>query len=408
MRNVKAPEGWTYRPLSDLADVQTGIAKGKEVNGSAVSLPYLRVANVQDGHVDLSTIKEILVSSSEVDRYSLQANDVLFTEGGDFDKLGRGTVWYGQIQPCLHQNHIFAVRPHPNQLVPEFLAYQASSDYGRRYFQLSSKQSTNLASINSTQLKAFPVLSPPLPEQLKITRVLQTWDRALAIYERLIAAKQVRANAFSRQCFEPCHPTSKTRPSNWLRYELGDVFKERDEPGLNDDKLLSITMSGGVIDREESGRKDTSNEDKSAYKLILPGDIGYNTMRMWQGVCGLSRLRGIVSPAYTIVTPDNRGIAARYAAHLFKSRRMVFDFERYSQGLTSDTWNLKFPAFRKIVVYLPPIDVQRRQAELFDTLFAEIAALEKQREAVAKQKRGLMQKLLTGEWRVNANAEVAA
>ena len=155
MPDTKLPIGWERHTLSELAHVQTGLAKGKEVNGSSVSLPYLRVANVQDGHVDLSTVKEITVSLSDAKRYSLQTNDVLFTEGGDFDKLGRGTVWYGQIEPCLHQNHVFAVRPKPERLIPEFLAYQASSEYGRRYFQLSSKQSTNLASINSTQLKPF-------------------------------------------------------------------------------------------------------------------------------------------------------------------------------------------------------------------------------------------------------------
>ena len=158
-------------------------------------------------------------------------------------------------------------------------------------------------------------------------------------------------------------------------------------------------MSEGVINRDEVGRKDTSTENKSRYKLIMPGDIGYNTMRMWQGVSGLSMLRGIVSPAYTIVTPNHQHIVARYAAHLFKSRRIVFDFQRYSQGLTSDTWNLKFPAFSKIRAFLPPMEEQEKQAELFDMLRQEITAIERQSKTLTRQKCGLMQKLLTGEWR---------
>ena len=198
----------------------------------------------------------------------------------------------------------------------------------------------------------------------------------------------------------PATPAFQQRPDSWREFELGDVFRERTQPGDEGDALLSITMSEGVIDRDDVGRKDTSNEDKSRYKLILPGDIGYNTMRMWQGVSGLSMLRGIVSPAYTIVTPGNRNIAARYAAHLFKSRRMVFDFQRYSQGLTSDTWNLKFPAFSRIKVFLPPIEQQEKQAELLDMLKEEIAVVERQGKTLTRQKRGLMQKLLTGEWRV--------
>lgn len=159
-------------------------------------------------------------------------------------------------------------------------------------------------------------------------------------------------------------------------------------------------MGGGVIDRDDVGRKDTSTVDKSKYKLIIPGDIGYNTMRMWQGVAGLSELRGITSPAYTVVTPVADHILDRYAIHLFKSRRMVFDFERYSQGLTSDTWQLKFAAFSKIKAFLPPLEDQEKEANLLDFLIAEGAVIGKQIDALTQQKRGLMQKLLTGEWPV--------
>ncbi|ARJ68092.1 hypothetical protein WV31_08335 [Magnetospirillum sp. ME-1] len=247
---------------------------------------------------------------------------------------------------------------------------------------------------------------PPLPEQRKIAETLRTWDEAIEKLEALRAAKETRYKALARRFFDPCHPTFHGRPNAWQEFDLGDVFRERSQSGEESDRLLSITMNGGVIDRDDVGRKDTSTEDKSNYKLILPGDIGYNTMRMWQGVSGLSALRGIISPAYTVVTPVPNRIVGRYAAHLFKSRRMVFDFERYSQGLTSDTWNLKFPAFSKIKVFLPPIEDQEKQAELLDALTAEGSVLAKQIEVLARQKRGLMQKLLTGEWRVHTGSDI--
>jgi type I restriction enzyme, S subunit len=117
-----------------------------------IELPYLRVANVQDGYLDLSEIKSVAVLKSEVDRFSLQTGDMLMTEGGDFDKLGRGTVWRGQISPCLHQNHIFRVRPTRGAILPDFLASVTASSHGKWYFLVSSKQTTNLATINSTQL----------------------------------------------------------------------------------------------------------------------------------------------------------------------------------------------------------------------------------------------------------------
>lgn len=255
-------------------------------------------------------------------------------------------------------------------------------------------------SLNRNFIYPIPVHIPPLPEQRKIAEILRTWDEAIEKLKSLREANEARYKALARRFFDPCHPTFHGRPNSWREFELGEVFRERSQSGDEDDRLLSITMNGGVIDRDEVGRKDTSTEDKSKYKLILPGDIGYNTMRMWQGVSGLSALRGIISPAYTVVTPIPKFILGRYAAHLFKSRRMVFDFERYSQGLTSDTWNLKFPAFSPIKVFLPPIDDQEKQADLLDALTSEGVVIGKQVEALARQKRGLMQKLLTGEWRV--------
>lgn len=173
------PEGWRYAKLGSIANVRTGIAKGKSSLRSQKLLPYLRVANVQDGYLDLREIKQIEVESDQIERYSLKAGDILMTEGGDFDKLGRGTVWLGQIEPCLHQNHVFAVRVNPEIVDPYYLAALSASEYGRSYFLGCAKRSTNLASINSSQLKEFPVLLPPIAEQRRVTTILSCWDEAI-------------------------------------------------------------------------------------------------------------------------------------------------------------------------------------------------------------------------------------
>lgn len=165
-------DSWEVKSLIEVASLQTGLMKGKHYEGKTVFLPYLRVANVQDGFLDLTEIKEIEVSPSNVARYSLKKGDVLFTEGGDFDKLGRGTVWEEEIPNCLHQNHIFVVRPDESVLNSYFLSYQAGSKYGKEYFLSCSKQTTNLASINSMQLKGFPVKLPSLAEQIEIVSTI--------------------------------------------------------------------------------------------------------------------------------------------------------------------------------------------------------------------------------------------
>ena len=179
------PEEWEVVPLEDCAVVQTGAAKGRKF-GSAevVQVPYLRVANVQDGYLDLAEVKTISIRRSELDRYSLQRGDVLMTEGGDFDKLGRGFIWQGQLKPCVHQNHVFAVRTDRSRLLPDFFTYEAQSDYGKAYFLKVAHKTTNLASINSTKLKAFPVLIPTLGEQREIVAVLDAIDRKIDLHHR--------------------------------------------------------------------------------------------------------------------------------------------------------------------------------------------------------------------------------
>ena len=171
LRNV--PAHWEVVRLKDVAQVQTGLTLGKDYGGvQTISRPYLRVANVQTGHLDLAQVKSIDVPPSEATRSTLLDGDVLMTEGGDIDKLGRGCIWNSEIPECLHQNHIFAVRCSRNTLDPEFLVGLMSSQHGRAYFQLTAKQTTNLASTNTNTLRAFPIPLPLLEDQLSILRAI--------------------------------------------------------------------------------------------------------------------------------------------------------------------------------------------------------------------------------------------
>ncbi|MFG9798851.1 restriction endonuclease subunit S [Pseudomonas aeruginosa] len=160
----EVPEHWAVKRLKFIAVVQTGIAKGKDnAEKDTVVVPYLRVANVQDGYLDLDEVATIEVSTADLPRYLLQPGDVLMNEGGDFDKLGRGHVWHGEIEPCIHQNHVFAVRPHG--VSSEWLNTFTSSAAAQFYFMGRSKQSTNLASISSSNLMELAVPLPSEEEQ---------------------------------------------------------------------------------------------------------------------------------------------------------------------------------------------------------------------------------------------------
>ena len=403
---MKLPSGWTKSLLHHIAYVQTGLSKSEQRKGPSGKRPYLRVANVQDGYLDLTEIKEIDVPVGQLERFLLQKDDIVLTEGGDFDKLGRGCVWKGQIPECVHQNHIFAVRVlNKSLLIPQFLAYQMQSNYGRKYFLSCAKQTTNLASVNASQLKEFPVILPSYEVQKYIVEHLTTWDAAVEKMERLIGAKQHTKIALMLKLLVEDNSFKGYRKS-WQPFHLGELFSERCETGHHNLPLLSITGESGIIFRDGGNRKDSSSEDKTNYLRICPGDIGYNTMRMWQGVSALSSLEGIVSPAYTVCTPKN-GVDGQFMAYLFKVPRVINLFYRHSQGLTSDTWNLKFHNFAKIKVTIPDIEEQKAIVKVLSVCGEEIRLLKMNLEAIKKQKRGLMQKLLTGEWRVKTVGEVS-
>lgn len=182
----EVPAHWDVIALKRIADVQTGVAKGKD-NGSrtTITVPYLRVANVQDGYLDLETVATIEIPPEDLKRYALRPGDVLMNEGGDFDKLGRGHVWDGQIDPCIAQNHVFAVRP--RDVSSAWLNAVTGSDFAQFYFMTRSKQSTNLASIASTNLMELPVILPPSTEQIAISAFL---DHETAKIDALVAEQQ--------------------------------------------------------------------------------------------------------------------------------------------------------------------------------------------------------------------------
>ncbi len=165
-----------------MSDIQTGLALNNTNNLiDPILLPYLRVANVQDGYVDLTEIKSVSVERTKAQQYLLQRGDVLMNEGGNNDKLGRGAVWKEKIDPCIHQNHVFAVRPN-QELMSEWLAFVTQSHIAKYHFFVHSKQSTNLASISSSNIKELPVPLPSTEDQEAICSVL---SRRLENLEKL-------------------------------------------------------------------------------------------------------------------------------------------------------------------------------------------------------------------------------
>ena len=169
------PSTWCWERLVNTSNIIGGVTKGRHLgNRPTTMLPYLRVANVQDGFLDLTEIKEIEALPEDLEKYHLQDGDMLFTEGGDRDKLGRGTVWRNNIKNCIHQNHIYRARLYYASVSSDYISLATKSDYARAYFFENANQTVNLASINLTSLGNVPLAIPPLAEQQEIVNRVQT------------------------------------------------------------------------------------------------------------------------------------------------------------------------------------------------------------------------------------------
>lgn len=195
----RVPAHWRWTRLGEIGDIVGGVTKDakKESRPGLIEVPYLRVANVQRGYLDLTNVKTIRVTKDEVKALRLLPGDVLFNEGGDRDKLGRGWIWSGEVDSCIHQNHVFRARLRDAATEPRFVSWYANA-MGQAFFFSHGRQTTNLASISKTQLAKLPIPLPP-PEEQKA--ILSHIDRQLSVIDELQREAGVavrRASALSR------------------------------------------------------------------------------------------------------------------------------------------------------------------------------------------------------------------
>jgi type I restriction enzyme S subunit len=252
--------------------------------------------------------------------------------------------------------------------------------------------------VKFSTLKEMEFLEPlTMEEKQKIADYLEKLDNLITLHQ----CKLEKLQNMKKSCLQKMFPQNNEQvpeirfegfSSEWRKRTLGSCFDERVE-SMPDGELLSVTIGSGIKKFSDLDRHDNSNNDKSKYKKVCVGDIAYNSMRMWQGASGYSPYVGIVSPAYTVVKP-NEGIDSQFFAYMFKKKDMTHLFEINSQGLTSDTWNLKYPAFSKIVVRVPDdIKEQKKIAEFLQNLDKMIMYAEQELELTKRIKKGCLQKM---------------
>jgi len=409
--NGEIPEDWEVKRLKDVAEAKGGYAFDSKKFKDTGMYQVVKMSNLYDNTLDLdrssSYLDEADLSLLEKES-TLEKDDIIMTLTGTTGKRDYGYSYQITKETRLLLNQRIAKISLKNS-DSKYLFYAIKTNQFLDQFFYTAKGGTgNQANVGISDLLSLKILIPPLPEQRAIAQVLSTWDTAISKTQALIAQKELRKKWLMQNlltgkkrlpAFAKASAGKEGVEEAWEERHLGEMFAERNETKFFDLPLLSVGASG-IYPQSDSIKKDTSNEDKSKYKRIYPGDIGYNTMRMWQGRSALSDLEGIVSPAYTIVTPREKADSI-FFSYLFKTPKLMNLFWRNSQGLVDDTLNCKFKDFEIIKVKLPNTkEEQTAIAQVLQAADKEIQLLKTKTERLREQKKGLMQVLLTGKKRL--------
>lgn len=391
------PADWETTSLRELADIGQGYTFKREYQGNHIGRwNYFKVADIglQSSSIYLSS------SINKIDDFLLKQLGYKPFHAGSivFPRVGAALLNNNKkilLHDSLVDDNVLVLSIKNKAVCSNIFLYYLLSK-----FQLADWCNSGLVPvINSKTVLKQSIHLPEFTEQQKISAILSTQDKAIGLKEKLLVEKQRQKKYLMQQLL-----TGKKRLSDftvpWVATSLGNLFSERKETNCEKLQLLAITGTQGVIPRSELDLKDNSSEDKSKYLKIRIGDIGYNTMRMWQGVSAYSDYEGIVSPAYTILKPV-ADIDAKYFSYLFKLPETVFLFYRFSQGLVDDTRNLKYENFKKITVRYPSdLREQTAIAKVLSTADREIDLLRQDIDQEKQKKKALMQLLLTGIVRV--------
>ena len=398
------PEAWDVRPLAQVAEIRGGIAKNSNAPTSdPILVRYLRVANVQDGYLDLSDMSLILLSRRDLPRYRVLPGDVLMNEGGDLDKLGRGAIWRGEFAPCVHQNHVFVVRC-KSALLPEYLNTWTAGSPARRFFLLTGKQTTNLASISKSSLGELPVAVPPIPEQRAIATALSDVDALLDGLDRLIAKKRDLKQAAMQQLL-----TGQTRlpgfHGEWETKRLGELAEMGSGgtplsavPAYYDGDIPWVSIS----DMTRGGKKIESTERNltalglanSAAQMFPAGTVLY-AMYASLGECSIAGVSLCTSQAILGICCRS-SLGATFLYYYLTSLRSVVK----TLGQHGTQSNLNKGMVQEFRLNLPSVAEQNAIATVLSDMDAELSALEARRDKTRNLKQAMMQELLTGRTRL--------
>lgn len=292
---------------------------------------------------------------------------------------------------------LYAVYYCNDDVVPEYVDYYFGYDkrVNKYLLPLVNIGAKHDMKVNNQDAISGSVYFPSIDEQKKVVEALNAYDERVRNQLSVIEALETRRKGLLQQIFSQeirFKADDGSEFPDWESHAMGEFFTERKEKAQGGEELLSVTIANGVIRQADSDKRDNSSEDKSNYKRVMTGDMAYNTMRMWQGAEGVSYWDGIVSPAYTIIVPED-GVNAEFFMVLFKTYEALKQFTIYSQGMTSDQWNLKFDIFADLEFDVPCSEEQAKIVAFFKLLDKQIQIEKDKLDAIKQVKKGLLQQM---------------
>lgn len=279
--------------------------------------------------------------------------------------------------------------------LPFWESYLVMPSMLRFYFSIATGSLLEKLRVHYSNFVEIRKEIPSVEEQRKISEFLSIYDQKISNQMAKVDTLEIRRKGLLQQIFSQeirFKADDGSEFEDWKSFSMGEFFTERKSKAKGGEELLSVTIANGVIRQADSDKRDASSEDKSNYKQVMKGDMAYNTMRMWQGAEGVSYWDGIVSPAYTVIIP-NEGVNPEFFMLLFKTWEALKQFTIYSQGLSSDNWNLKFDIFAELEFDVPCADEQKKIVEFFKLLDQQIQIEKDKLEAIKNVKKGLLQQM---------------
>ncbi|HDC5961891.1 TPA: restriction endonuclease subunit S [Staphylococcus aureus] len=388
---------WEEKKVGELLEFKNGLNKGKEYFGSGSSIVNFKdVFNNRSLNTNNLTGK-VNVNSKELKNYSVEKGDVFFTRTSEvIGEIGYPSVILNDPENTVFSGFVLRGRPKSgiDLINNNFKRYVFFTNSFRKEMITKSSMTTRALTSGSAINKMKVIYPVSAKEQRKIGDFFSKLDRQIELEEQKLELLQQQKKGYMQKIFSQelrfKDENSEDYP-HWENSKIEKYLKERNEHS-DKGQMLSVTINSGIIKFSELDRKDNSSKDKSNYKVVRKNDIAYNSMRMWQGASGRSNYNGIVSPAYTVLYPT-QNTSSLFIGYKFKTHRMIHKFKINSQGLTSDTWNLKYKQLKNINIDIPVLEEQEKIGDFFKKMDILISKQKIKIEILEKEKQSFLQKM---------------